>query len=200
MSSISVTGLRPSKLPPQYGYDYKNEAWTKIKNSFKEILLEKNCTDAYTGMALGVDTVFAHAVLELKEQGHNIKLHCILPCAGQEKQWPDKSKDMYIRILTWADEIIGMTEEGYLELLMDYEIDFFKKTVKSHCLISKNPLRNEPPFYSQQYKPYLMQKRNEYMVDHADEVIAVWNGNSGGTKNCVEYAIKQQKLIHRINP
>lgn len=33
-----------------------------------------------------------------------------------------------------------------------------------------------------------MQKRNEWMVDHSDAVLALWNGSAGGTANCVRYA------------
>lgn len=33
-----------------------------------------------------------------------------------------------------------------------------------------------------------MQLRNEWMVDHADEVVALWNGSWGGTFNCLAYA------------
>lgn len=33
-----------------------------------------------------------------------------------------------------------------------------------------------------------MQIRNEYMVDHSDLLIALWNGSKGGTKNCIDYA------------
>lgn len=50
------------------------------------------------------------------------------------------------------------------------------------------------------YRPYLMQKRNEYMVDHSDIVIAVYKGTPGGTKNCVDYAIKKDKKIWLIPP
>ncbi len=50
------------------------------------------------------------------------------------------------------------------------------------------------------YKPELMQVRNEYMVDNADLVVAVWNGFKGGTRNCVEYALKNQVPVWRIDP
>lgn len=50
------------------------------------------------------------------------------------------------------------------------------------------------------YKPYLMQKRNEYMVDLADKVIAVWDGSKSGTANCVRYAKKCGKDIIKIQP
>lgn len=38
------------------------------------------------------------------------------------------------------------------------------------------------------YNAYVMQKRNEWMVDHSDMVICWWNGSSGGTRNCINYA------------
>jgi uncharacterized phage-like protein YoqJ len=50
------------------------------------------------------------------------------------------------------------------------------------------------------YSPYLMEKRNRWMVDNADIVVAVWNGWKGGTRNCVDYAIRQQVPVWRIDP
>lgn len=50
------------------------------------------------------------------------------------------------------------------------------------------------------YYPAKMQKRNEYMVDNSDIVIAVWDGTKGGTYNCVKYAQKLEKKIIQINP
>ena len=32
------------------------------------------------------------------------------------------------------------------------------------------------------------QRRNEFMVDHSNLVIAVWNGTPSGTKNTIDYA------------
>ena len=39
----------------------------------------------------------------------------------------------------------------------------------------------------------VMQKRNVAMVDNCDELVALWNGSSGGTANCLSYA----QSIHR---
>lgn len=50
------------------------------------------------------------------------------------------------------------------------------------------------------YSAAKMQVRNEWMVDHCDKLIAVWDGTSGGTGNCVAYAQKSEKNIIRINP
>lgn len=50
------------------------------------------------------------------------------------------------------------------------------------------------------YAFWKMQKRNEWMVDNSDLVIAVWDGSSGGTGHCVDYALKNEKKIYWINP
>ena len=111
-------------------------------------------------MALGTDMVFALAVLELKDEGYQIKLHCAIPFRGQSNRWARESQFLYDSILELADKVTLVSNE--------------------------------------EYRPWLMQKRNEFMVDEADKVIAVWNGSSGGTKNCIDYAIKSGKEIIRI--
>jgi uncharacterized phage-like protein YoqJ len=50
------------------------------------------------------------------------------------------------------------------------------------------------------YSPSLMQVRNEYMTNNADIILALWNGTSGGTGNCVKYAKSVNKKIFIINP
>lgn len=50
------------------------------------------------------------------------------------------------------------------------------------------------------YAPYLMMKRNKYMVDRSQYVIAVWDGTKGGTGNCVKYAEKINREITIIKP
>jgi len=111
---------------------------------------------------LGVDTVFALAVLELRDADYPIKLHCAIPCRNQECKWFNESVVLYKSILDKADTVKLVSDEDY--------------------------------------QPWLMQKRNEYMVDLADKVIAVWDGSPGGTANCVQYAIKRNKEIILITP
>ena len=45
-----------------------------------------------------------------------------------------------------------------------------------------------------------MQKRNKYMVDNSQIVIAVWNGKPSGTANTVKYAREQGKTVIVIDP
>lgn len=53
-----------------------------------------------------------------------------------------------------------------------------------------------------EYRPELMQKRNEWMVDNTERIIAVWDGTPGGTANCVRYAYKKKgkNCITKVNP
>lgn len=156
---ICVTGHRPDKL---FGYDLSDQRYILLKERFKEILKENECTEAITGMAIGTDLLFAMAVLELKMEGYPILLHCAVPCLEQEKFWNKKDKERYHQIIKQADKITMVTNEKYTK----------------NC----------------------MQKRNQFMVDLSDEVIAVWDGSNSGTKNCVDYAVYKKKEIIRIHP
>lgn len=157
---IGVTGHRPNKL--NLGYDVHSPGWRPMIEMFKSYLQKKNCRKAYTGMALGVDTAFAKAVLELKEEGYDIELICCIPCRNHSCKWLKESVDLYNNILAQADEVILVTDA--------------------------------------EYKPYLMQVRNEYIVDSVDRMIAIWDGTDGGTGNCVKYAWKVGKSIDAVHP
>ena len=51
------------------------------------------------------------------------------------------------------------------------------------------------------YSPDYMDKRNRYMVDHTDFIIAVWDGRPSGTGKTVTYARgRNGKLINVIDP
>lgn len=156
---IAVTGHRPKML---WGYDLNHPKYSVLKEKMKEVLIKKKCTEAITGMALGADMVYALSVLELKEQGYNIKLHCAVPCEGQSSRWPASSQRMYQRILDKADKISWVSHE--------------------------------------RYRPELMYRRNCFMVDEADTIIAVWNGKNSGTGHCVSYAQLRNKEVICINP
>lgn len=158
---IAITGHRPNKLP-NYSYDLRSPKWQALQRKYKTFFKTNNCTEVITGMALGVDQCAALAVIELKSEGYDIKLHAAIPCRNQEKIWPKQSQELYHAILSKADIIKIVTDS--------------------------------------EYTPVCMQIRNIYMVDHADQVLAVWDGTAGGTKNCIDYAKKKQKTITIIQP
>ncbi len=51
-----------------------------------------------------------------------------------------------------------------------------------------------------QYVDGCMQERNKYMVDSSSLVIALFDGNAGGTKQTIEYAKEQGLEVIIINP
>lgn len=51
-----------------------------------------------------------------------------------------------------------------------------------------------------EYTNDCMHKRNKYMVDNSDIVMAVWNGTKSGTGYTVEYAKKKGRKILVFNP
>ncbi len=59
---------------------------------------------------------------------------------------------------------------------------------------------DEETLIQKRYTHDCMQKRNEYMIDKSDFVIAVWDGRPSGTGNTVRYAENEGKEIIRIDP
>lgn len=50
------------------------------------------------------------------------------------------------------------------------------------------------------YSAFKLQTRNRWMVDYSDKMIAVWDGTTGGTANCINYAESLKKEIIFIDP
>jgi uncharacterized phage-like protein YoqJ len=46
-----------------------------------------------------------------------------------------------------------------------------------------------------EYAAWKMQKRNEYMVDNCEVLLALYDGSTGGTANCVKYAGKVRREV-----
>lgn len=46
--------------------------------------------------------------------------------------------------------------------------------------------------------PKAMQIRNEWMVDRANRIMALWDGSFGGTHNCIVYANKRRVPVDNL--
>jgi uncharacterized phage-like protein YoqJ len=114
MHTICVTGHRPKRL---YGYDLTDPRWMKLYEKFQEILTKKNCDWAVSGMALGVDTIFALAVIDLRDnKGVNIKLHCAVPCHNQSEPWfNEEDISRYNQIIEQSDRVTYVTNSDYVD-------------------------------------------------------------------------------------
>lgn len=98
------TGHRPDKF--SFKYNEADPECLEIKGGLKN-LIEEAINNGYnhfiSGMALGVDTWAAEAVLELKEAYPGIKLEAAIPCIGQDSRWIKSSRERYANILKRAD-------------------------------------------------------------------------------------------------
>lgn len=52
----------------------------------------------------------------------------------------------------------------------------------------------------EEYSKGCMTKRNRYLVDNAEYILAVFDGQKGGTMSTINYAKKKKKTITIINP
>lgn len=109
MFRVSFTGYRPEKLPffgedDPLCIDLKERIFKKIS-----ALADDGATEFYTGMALGVDTWSAEAVLKLKSERPGIKLIAVLPCPEQDSRWNAAQKQRHRKILEQCDKQITIS-------------------------------------------------------------------------------------------
>lgn len=102
---LSFTGHRPDKL---FGYDLTHPDYNNLRLKMRQVILDVNATHIISGMALGVDTLAAELALEMK-----IPLIAAIPFEGQDKIWPQKSKDHYQLLLSQASEKVIVSPGGY---------------------------------------------------------------------------------------
>ena len=105
--------------------------------------------------------------------------------------------------LDFAVEVIGYRydeKDIELEAALPYPIPKTQRTTayseaRDDVLFECNYKTIVSPYYHKG----CMQKRNEYMVDKSDLVLAIWNGErSGGTWNTIRYAQSVGKPIRYI--
>lgn len=151
---IAVTGHRPNKLGGEYLYDGPYTDF--IRNQLMGIIKTYRPTQMISGMAQGVDTIWAIIAIKL-----GIRLVAAIPCYNQCMKWPPISQNLYRTIL-------------------------------------KSVAKEDKYFLSERYTNTCMDDRNKWMVNNCDLLVAVWDGTSGGTANCIHYAQQVGKEIKYI--
>jgi uncharacterized phage-like protein YoqJ len=95
---IAGTGHRPHICPCRYK---ENHPWlTKLRENISNYLKIDAPEFVISGMAIGWDTWLAQEALKL-----NIPVKAYIPFEGQSKQWPERSRKEYERILSECKEI-----------------------------------------------------------------------------------------------
>lgn len=105
-TTCAFTGHRPKSFP------WKSDEADPNCVLLKKVLVvqiselaDRGVTDWFSGMALGVDIWSAEIVLSLREKNPTLRLHCVLPCEGQEDKWSISEQERYHAVLRQADEV-----------------------------------------------------------------------------------------------
>ena len=70
-------------------------------------------------MAQGVDLWSSQIVLNLQKKNPALKLHCVLPCKGQESKWTASAQEHYHSILTQANEVVYVGQEYSRDCMLE---------------------------------------------------------------------------------
>ena len=162
MKTVAFTGKRPQSLP--WRFDELDGRCLQLKERLKteiENCIKGGYTAFISGMALGVDTYAAEAVLELKKAYPSITLEAAIPCESQSDRWSAADRERYRSLLSKCDTVT---------------------------------------YVGREYTDDCMMKRNYYMCDKADLLIAVAEDFSGGTGKTCLYAQRKDKEIRILNP
>lgn len=176
--SISTTGHRPNKLPGSYN-GWNEPSQQAIRKMYFEIIMllaeEFKCPiRIISGGALGIDQLEMASGLALQNVfNDNSEYHFIT--------------EMAIPFLKQADAWKNREDTSrYVYQKLHCDITTFVDMIPKYAV--KDTITGE-------YHQAKLQKRNEYMVDHSDLILAYWDGSTGGTANCVHYLQRQNKPV-----
>lgn len=112
----------------------------------------------------------------MKEQPHK----CISGMAlGWDQAFAKAAMDLGIKV------IAAIPFKGQSDVWPVQSRNFYNKLLKNE--LCRKVIVNDGA-----YQYWFMQTRNEWMVDHCDKLLAMWDGSTGGTYNCIKYARKKE--------
>lgn len=165
----SFTGHRSDQLG---GYDMKNPKMLSLKEHLLfeiEQAISLGYNAFLTGGALGTDQAAFWCVEILKKKYPHIKNLLAIPYAEFGHNWEPDQQEWLEKMKLRADSIV------YVDEIPEYQKDRYTPVGK--------------------HSNYKLQVRNEYLVDNATFILAVWNGiKKRGTWNCLNYAFKKNHI------
>ena len=172
MIRIAFTGHRKDKLDLYNHPENEVKIRLELTKVITEIIKTTKPNEViyfYSGGALGFDQIAFDVVERLKKmfKTRTIVNEVDVPFENQYTVWSEEEQREYINMLRKANKVVRV------DRLENYKIKGLEQDI---------------------YHPAKMQKRNEFMVDNCDILIALWNGTSGGTKNCINYAKKKENV------
>ena len=110
--TICNTGHRPQSLP--WGYNEDKPPCVAFKKDLKDTIeraINAGFIHFISGLAIGVDTMFAEAVIELRKKYKNITLEGAIPCRNQDEKWNAEAKKRYAKIKKECDFLTYISDE-----------------------------------------------------------------------------------------
>lgn len=112
---------------------------------------------------------------------------------------------MAIGVDMYAAEIVLEVKAKYPQITLESAIPCETQAVKWSSVLRERYYLiaskcDKESMIQRHYTADCMHKRNRYMVDCSDTVIAVWDGRPGGTGKTVAYAESKGKTVILINP
>lgn len=172
---VALTGHRPNKL---WGYDLDNPEYERLQDKLESIVEQLlkgyNTVICHSGLALGADSVWSIAILNMREKYPNrVFFHAEIPFMGQAGRWSLGSQDLWEYQVETSDfKTVYLTkEEG-----------------TSWDRVPKYQITKA------------LDDRNKGMVDACDVLIGISNGSNSGTKNALDYAESKGVKVLTYHP
>ena len=197
MVSVCFTGHRPKQL---FGTnDINNPKATLLTNQLTRVIeyliLKQGAVEFVSGGALGTDQIAFICVHNLKKKYPQIKNVLAVPYSDQSKGWEEllaKAKQEKWASKTIAD--LELTIKRYEKIVAVADEVVLVDTVEGY-----QP-RGMKPEQVGRHSNAKLNIRNIYMVDRSEIVVAVFDGNKGGTYNCVQAAKKRNRKLIVLDP
>lgn len=103
-STLAITGHRPKSLP--WGYNEEHPACIEFKKELRTVIegaINYGFRHFVSGLAEGVDMMFAEIIIDIKKTNKDITLEGAIPCPNQDYRWSESSKKRYKNIVKQCD-------------------------------------------------------------------------------------------------
>ena len=111
---------------------------------------------------------------------------------------------MAIGVDVWSAEIVLDLKDDYPNITLEAAIPCRTQAASWNVKSKENydyllSLCDEVTVLQEQYTHDCMMKRNRYMVDQSDYIIAAWNGKPSGTGKTIRYAVDCGKPVYYVD-
>jgi uncharacterized phage-like protein YoqJ len=200
------TGHRPKDLPGK-PYDRDNPKFIEIVHRTKQVIeycyLNVGMRRFIFGGALGFDKMAFYAAYEVKEKYQDIVLILAIPYENQPLAWvqgnvkqacSSRNKELYPSLGSWFETFLSTTKDFWGRKSV---VEYLGMIARSDYVIYVDELEKYKVGRQEVGIHHVakLDMRNKAMVDMAALGLAFFNGKTGGTYNCIEYAKKKNRSL-----